>query len=209
MKSTYGPDIERSSVTAALWRKPGAVLTCILVLWLGMALAPSCYAVGRKAVISDIVLTNTRDDLLLYFTVKNCFTPNITKAIEAGITTTFTFIVKLYETKRFAPDRLVAALKFRHEINYDGLKRVYCIRLTEQGNRVVKVKDFRKAKKLMAEVVALRLTDLKNLHKGVHYQVTMKAELDKIRLPFHLHSILFFLSLWDFETDWYTLDFRY
>jgi hypothetical protein len=37
----------------------------------------------------------------------------------------------------------------------------------------------------------------------------MMAQLDKIRLPFYLHYVLFFVSLWDFETDWYAVDFRY
>jgi len=186
-----------------------AIVASVILICLGMFFAPWSYAARKKAVISDIVLTNTRDDLLLYFTVKNCFTPSITKAIEAGITTTFTFIVKLYETRRFLPDRLISNLKFRHEISYDSLKKTYAIRLSERDNGVIKVKDFSTAKKLMAEVVALKLTKLNNLSKGVHYQVTMMAELDKIKLPFYLHSILFFLSLWDFETDWYTLDFRY
>jgi len=36
-----------------------------------------------------------------------------------------------------------------------------------------------------------------------------KAELNKLTLPFHLHYVLFFVSLWDFETDWYTIDFVY
>lgn len=35
------------------------------------------------------------------------------------------------------------------------------------------------------------------------------AELNKIRLPFHLHYVFFFLSLWDFETDWHTIKFTY
>jgi hypothetical protein len=66
---------------------------------------------------------------------------------------------------------------------------------------------FVEAKKILSEVISLKVTELKNLHKGNRYQVQLMAELDKIRLPFHLHYILFFLSLWDFETDWYTVDF--
>jgi hypothetical protein len=61
----------------------------------------------------------------------------------------------------------------------------------------------------MAEVVGLRVTEIQNLHEGLHYQIHMMAELDKIRLPFYLHNVFFFLSLWDFQTDWYTIDFRY
>ena len=194
-------------MTTSVPRK--AIVVLVALICLCVSFGPWSYAARKKAVISDIVLANTRDDLLLYFTVKNCFTPSIKKAIETGITTTFTFIVKLYETRRFLPDRLITSLKFRHEISYDSLKKIYSIMLSERKNGVVKVRDFSAAKKLMSEVVALKLINLSNLNKGGHYQVRMMAELDKIRLPFHLQRILFFLSLWDFETDWYTLDFRY
>jgi len=181
----------------------------VVLVWLGIILAFPSYGAERKAFISDIVLTNTRDNLLVYFTVKNCFTPNITKAIEAGVPTSFTFVVKLYEVKRFWPDRLISSLDFTHEVSYDNLKKQYSVRLSERADGLIRVKDFKAARKLMAEVVALKLANLKLLRKGMHYQVRMMAELDKIRLPLHLHRILFFLSLWDFRTDWYTLDFVY
>ncbi len=186
-----------------------ASVAMFVLIWVGIIFAPRAYGIGKKAFIADIVLTNTRDDLLLYFTVKNCFTPNITKAIEAGVPTSFTFIVNLYEVKRLQPDKLISRVRFSHRINYDSLKKVYSIRLSERDNGLIRVKDFSTAKKVMAEVVGLKLAKLKNLRKGRHYQVRMMAELDKIRLPLHLHTILFFLSLWDFETDWYTLDFIY
>ena len=185
------------------------LLSVIILIYGGTVFAPVSLADEEKAVISEMVLTNTRDDLLLYFTVKNCFTPAITKAIENGISTTFTFRVGLYEARKFWPDRTITKLRFCHEIEYDTLKRLYTIKLSERRNGAIKVKDFRTAKKLMSEVVALRLTNLKNLKKGTHYQVKMMVELDKIRLPFHLDLVLFFLSLWDFKTDWYSLDFKY
>ena len=40
-------------------------------------------------------------------------------------------------------------------------------------------------------------------------QIRAKAELSKLTLPFFLHYVFFFVSLWDFETDWYTIDFIY
>jgi hypothetical protein len=55
----------------------------------------------------------------------------------------------------------------------------------------------------------LKVLPLRELAKGGHYQIQMMAELDQIRLPLYLHYVFFFLSLWDFETDWYTIDFRY
>jgi hypothetical protein len=70
-------------------------------------------------------------------------------------------------------------------------------------------KDFAAAKKAMAEVKGLKVAPLQRLIKGNKYQLRVKAELQKVRLPLNLHYVLFFLSLWDFETDWYTVDFTY
>jgi hypothetical protein len=68
------------------------------------------------------------------------------------------------------------------------------------------VKNFVAAKRILSEVIGLRVTELEKLYKGRRYKVQIMAKLDKTTLPFRLHNILFFLSLWDFETDWYTLD---
>ena len=166
-------------------------------------------ALAAEARLTDIVVTNTRDHLLVYFSVADCFTGNMERAIENGVSTTFTFFVRLYEVRDWWWDKSIADLKVSHEIKYDSLKKVYIVRLSSKDNKMMYVKDFDEAKKLMSEIVGLKVTELRNLQRGNHYQISMMAELDKIRLPFYFHYVFFFLSLWDFETDWYTVDFRY
>ena len=61
----------------------------------------------------------------------------------------------------------------------------------------------------MTEVDNLRVIELANLIKGDKYQIRIKAELDKVTLPLSLHYVLFFVSFWDFETDWYLINFTY
>ncbi|MBW1868729.1 MAG: DUF4390 domain-containing protein [Deltaproteobacteria bacterium] len=166
-------------------------------------------ALAAEARLTDIVITNTQDYLLSYFSVADCFTEEMKRAIDNGVSTTFTFFVKLYEVRNWWWDRSIADLKVSHEIKYDSLKKVYIVRLSSKDNKMIYVKDFEKAKKLMSEIVGLKVTELRNLQRGNHYQISMMAELDKIRLPFYFHYVFFFLPLWDFETDWYTVDFRY
>jgi hypothetical protein len=169
----------------------------------------SSAAWGEEARITDIVVTNTRDHLLLYFTVTDCFTEEMKKAIESGINTSFTFFIKLYDMRSYWWDNKITDLKVSHEIQYDSLKKLYLVKLSERNNTSVSLKDFEEAKTLMSEIVGLKVTELRKLQKGNRYQVRMMAELDKIRLPFYLHYVFFFLSLWDFQTSWYTMDFRY
>jgi hypothetical protein len=65
------------------------------------------------------------------------------------------------------------------------------------------------AKKWMTEINSLKIVPLDRLEKGEQYQLRVKAEVSKKTLPLYLHYILFFVSLWDFETDWYTIDFTF
>ncbi len=184
-------------------------LRCILLIVFLMGVFSSRPAFASDARLTDIVITNTQDYLLAYFSVTDCFTENMKRAIDNGVSTSFTFFVKLYEVRNWWWDKGLADLKVSHEIKYDNLKKVYIVRLSSKDNKVVYIKDFDKAKKLMSEIVGLKVTELRNLQRGNHYQISMMAELDKIRLPFYFHYVFFFLSLWDFETDWYAVDFRY
>lgn len=166
-------------------------------------------ASAQKAHLSDIVVTNTRDHLLLYFTVNDCFTPEMNAAIDSGIETTFTFFVKLFEKRRFLWSKKLADIVIRHRIKYDNLKGTYEITRSEENGKGITVNNYAQAKKLMAEVVAVKVVPMEQMTKGTPYQVQMMAQLDKIKLPFYLHHVLFFLSLWDFATDWYAVDFKY
>ena len=164
---------------------------------------------AEKAYIADVVVTNTQDDLLVYFSVLDCFTDDLREAIASGIETTFTFFIKLYKKSNTLWDSRIIDMEVRHSIRYDALKKIYEVKLSEQNNQIKTVKSFEEAQKLMTEVISLKIMPLENLEKGERYQLRIMAELDKIKLPLYLHHILFFLSLWDFETDWYTIDFRY
>jgi hypothetical protein len=181
---------------------------CALVIFLFFYISPKL-SLARETRLSDIIVTNTRDHLLVYFNVRDCFTGEMNKAILNGISTKFTFIVKLYEVRNAWFDHKVADINLTHNVEYNTLKNEFNLFLPEHNKKKVKTKDFDEAKKLMAEVVALKVVRLDKLKRGIHYQLRMKAELDKIELPFYLNYVFFFLSLWDFETDWYSVIFRY
>ena len=103
----------------------------------------------------------------------------------------------------------MASLKVHHTIKYDSLRQEYTVILSERGNQTVVVKDYSKAQEMMAYISNLQLVPLQVLEKNNQYQLRIKAELNKVRLPLYLHYLLFFVSLWDFETDWYVVDFIY
>lgn len=163
-----------------------------------------------KAYLSDIVVTNTDEHLLVYFTVEECFTPDMISAIRSGIPTTFTFYVQLNERRELWWDRNVVEIKIMHTVRFDQLKDHYELNFSEEGGEEAMVVDeLEEAKRIMSEIVGLKVVPLAELDKGSRYRLRMKAELDKIRLPLYLHYVLFFLSLWSFDTDWHAVDVIY
>ena len=179
----------------------------ILLLAAVFACPPGVFA--QEAVLKDIIITNTRDDLLVYFKVQGAFTEKIEKAILSGVPTSFSFLIALYRVRDLWPDEEIADMRLTDTIKYDNLKKEFRVSRSWQTDNPRIVKSFDEAKKLMTDVDSLRVVPLNRLKKGLRYQLRAKAELSKHTLPFYLHYVLFFLSLWDFETDWYTIDFIY
>ena len=164
---------------------------------------------AAEATLSDIIVTNTQEDLLVFFDIKGCFTREMEEAILNGIPTTFTIVIKLYRTRTAWRDASIASITLEHTIKYDSLKNEFRVTRSEEDNTELVIKDFEAAKKAMAEIRNIRVVPLKQLQDRGKYQLRVKAELEKVRLPLYLHYVLFFVSLWDFETDWYTVDFIY
>ena len=164
---------------------------------------------AAEATLSNIIVTNTQEDLLVFFDIEGCFTREMEEAILNGIPTTFTIYIRLYRTRTFWFDASISDIELEHTIKYDSLKNEFRVTRSEDNHSEFIHKDFDSAKKAMAGIENMKIASLRELREKGKYQLRVKAELEKVRLPLYLHYVLFFVSLWDFETDWYTVDFTY
>ena len=164
---------------------------------------------AAEATLSDIIVTNTQEDLLVFFDINGCFTREMEEAILNGIPTTFTIYIRLYKTRTLWFDASISDIELEHTIKYDSLMNEFRVTRSEDNHSELVLKEFDAAKKAMAEIKNIIVVPLLELSKNGNYQLRVKAELEKVRLPLYLHYVLFFVSLWDFETDWYTVDFTY
>jgi hypothetical protein len=135
----------------------------ICIILLGILFFAQSSASAQDARLTNIIVTNTRDDLLVYLNVEGAFREKMKTAILSS---------------------------------------------GENGEPII-TQSLGEAKKLMAEIDSLKIIPLNMLEKGKNYQIRAKAELSKVTLPFYLHYVFIFVSLWDFETDLYTIDFIY
>ncbi len=159
--------------------------------------------------LANIKLANTRDDLLTYFEVENGFKEKTVQAVKNGIPTTFTFYVTLYKTTSSLFDKEIADVQIKSTIKYNSLKEEFTVTRPWKEESPLITQSFDEAKTWMTEVDNLKVIPLDQLVKGDNYQIRIKAELEKVTLPLFLHHILFFVSFWNFETDWYVINFTY
>ena len=163
----------------------------------------------EDAVIENIKLANTRDDLLTYFDVKKAFMEKINQAVLNGIPTTFSFYVTLYHSDDSWLDKKIADIQVKSTIKYNPLKKEFSVLRPWKDEDSFVTTSFDEAKSAMTEIDNLTIISLKNLIKGNKYQLRIKAKLDKVTLPLSLHYVFFFVSFWDFETNWYVINFTY
>jgi len=188
------------------------IVTYMLTLWIIFfaiifMLQNLAFAQDQHARLANVIVTNTRDDLLLFFNVEGAFREETKEAILNGVPATFTFFTILYQTNNFWIDKKIADIKITHTIKYDNLKKEFIIKRSSESGKHLVTKSFEEAQKLMAEIDGLKIVPLAKLKKGGKYQIRAKAELGELTLPFYLHYVLF--STRDFETDWHTIDFIY
>lgn len=188
----------RSSMKLKTW----IVLFSLLVFSQNLSFA-------QDVKLSNIMVTNTRDDLLIYLKVEGAFREKMKKAIISGVPATFSFFITLYRSRNWWFDKKIADKKITHTIKYNSLKKEFIVKRSWEGGEPIVTQSFAEAQKLMTEIDGVKIVPLDRLEKGRRYQIRAKAELSKVTLPFYLHYVFFFVSLWDFETDWHTIDFIY
>lgn len=166
-----------------------------LILFLSTGVA---YASGAE--LTNLVIKNNREDLLIDLKINGVFTNEMRAALLSGIPVSFTVLVILYEVHDFWFDTKLAHITTNHTIQYDALKKEYSILREWEKTAPLVVKEFENARFLISEISGLKIIPLAGLKKGQHYQLTVKSEL--VDKKFHIFSLP-----WEFETDWYTINF--
>jgi hypothetical protein len=177
-----------------------------ILIILSTIIYPFTLAHGAEALIEGLRIVKGDENISISFSVTNCFNKKMEEAIKSGIPTTFNFFVKLHKKRFPLWKKKIVAHRFRHTLTYDTLKDTFRILLEEKGEEI-QVHDLDEAKQYMRRVEAFVVVKGRALRRG-NYKLAIKAEIDPVKLPLSLEGILFFVSLWDFETDWYVRTMR-
>ena len=162
-----------------------------------------------EANIADIIITTSKTHLLLFCTIKNSFTSEMVEGVRNGIPILFDFSIELEKVNNNWLDTTLMETTIQHTLTYDLLKEEYQITLQERDNKTVTTESIDKAMELMAEINGIKIIERNKLTPDTPYALHIKAKLAEKTLPMNMHYIIPFISLWNFETDWRTIEFRY
>jgi hypothetical protein len=183
---------------------------CVWILvGLLTAVNPLRVVAADRAFITDCRAYPEDGDLKLSLRIENCFTPEMVDAIKSGVVTTFKILITI-DSPGLPPFRSkVLDTHLEHSLKYDQLTDEYHVTLDEHPKEVLTTSDFDKARRAMSQVRDISILPLWRLGRSQDYKLRIKAELSKVRLPTPLRYLFFFVSLWDFETDWVVMDLKY
>jgi hypothetical protein len=170
--------------------------------------APAWASTDTEPAIDDIIITTSSTHLLLFATVKNGFTEEMLEGVRNGIPLSFSFDIELERVRSKWFDVTLVEKTITHTLTYDAIKEEYTVTMSEKKNPQV-TRSRKKARQLMAEISGLEVIELNKLIPDAPYALQMKATLVENTLPLGMHYVLPFTSLWNFETDWRTIEFRY
>lgn len=163
----------------------------------------------QEVQFTDITITTSTSHLLLFGVLKYNKLNDLEQALHSGIPMQFKFFIELHRIKNNWPDEELTTMEFTHTLKYDTLKENYQLERTEQKNRKFTFKTIEEAMKMMNDINGLKVIELNRLQPDASYELRMKAELYKKTLPMNLHYLIPFISIWDLETDWFTIEFTY
>ena len=164
---------------------------------------------SRRASIEDLTATTSATHLIMFGTLVNSFTSEMIEILNSGIPLHFSFFVELHKIEKDWPEEQIASLNFQHVMTFDTLKEMYRVTTEENNNKEQSFKSLFEAQKVINEINGAKVVELKQLLPEYHYKLMVKAELFKKTLPLSLHSIFPFLSWWDIETEWHSIEFTY
>ena len=114
-----------------------------------MFLASHGAAFAQEASLTNITVSNTRDDLLLYLNLEGAFSEKLKKVILSGVPATFSFLAKLNSVRNIWFDKDIADITVTHTIKYDNLKKEFIVRRSWRNNEPEVTKSFGEAQKWM------------------------------------------------------------
>lgn len=167
------------------------------------------FAADHPPYLEDFVMNAEQKQITLSLKVANPFDHEIKSLLLNGVSQKISLTIKvkmnrinLYLVKF---NRQINDTTYIHKIEYDNLKKLFTVS-THPRTKPIETSSYKEAVKIASQFNDISLLNKNQLKENQSYQVDARTEIRKVRLPFHLEYLFFFLSAWDRKSNNYTID---
>jgi hypothetical protein len=158
--------------------------------------------------ICEFTVSNSRDKLLAYFSLKNGCPQYVQNALESGIIVRYIYEIEL-QVPRFLMKKRLSRLLILRTITYDNLKGEYRVSFGPDSPRVINVRTLEEAKTLAFEINDISIISLSELPRGKTYTLRVRAKIEEATSSLPFKGLLDLFSSWGCQTEWYEIRFNY
>ena len=166
-----------------------------------ICMAVASDAAAQDARLKSITLSSTDERMVVSLRVEGAFNPELLEAVRRGTRTEFTFRIRMYRDRRMWFDEKLIGL--------NPARRIFRVYRSWASEPQVETRSLTEAQTLMSQIERVDMLPLALMQRGEGYELRAKAELSKVTLPYYLRYVFYFVSLWDFETEWHSVFFIY
>ncbi len=167
------------------------------------------FAADHPPYLEDFVISSEKNRISFSLRVANPFDHEIKSLLLNGVSQKITLSIKVKVNRVYLFlvkfNREVKDITYTHKIKYDNLKKLFTVGITP-GTKTVETTSYKEAIQLVTKFEDITLLQGNQLERDRDYQVEVRTEIRKVRLPFHLEYLFFFLSAWDRKSNNYTID---
>ena len=127
----------------------------------------------------------------------------VRRGLTEGVPLTVELDLDIERVRQLLPNSRVAELTQRYHLQYNAVSARYVLR-NENSGQQESLGTVDSAIELLSEVRGLPVLDKALIAPDRRYEASVRAKIDYGSVPFTLRVLMFWVSDWHRESDWYT-----
>jgi len=131
----------------------------------------------------------------------------VRRGLAEGVPLALELDLSIKRVRQLLPNSTVAELTQRYHLQYNAVSGSYILRNVNSGQQV-SLSSVDAAIEQLSEVRSLPVLDKALIASNRRYEAAVRAKIDFGSVPFSLRVLMFWVSDWHRESDWYAWTFQ-
>ena len=127
----------------------------------------------------------------------------VRRGLAEGVPLTIELDLEIERVRQLLPNSRIADLTQRYHLQYNAVSARYILR-NENSGQQESLSTIDAAIEQLSEVRGLPVLDKALISADRRYEASVRAKLDYSTVPFSLRVLMFWVTDWHRESDWYT-----